>query len=156
MYAINHLGKDVENRTWPAPKWLIGQWFAIHGGAEPKGATLREARQDLESLQARGLAPASLTLAETITPGIVSVAKLDRCFEDSDDDPLSESPWFSGPFGWVWLELVGLPEPVPCRGALGLWDVPQDVLARVREQFRGARSSPFSETTRGGFDVSNR
>lgn len=30
-WAISHGPKRVENRDWPPPRDLIGQWFAIHG-----------------------------------------------------------------------------------------------------------------------------
>jgi hypothetical protein len=42
------------------------------------------------------------------------------------------SMWWAGPIGWVLDDVRGLTEPVPCRGALGLWTVPEDVAARVR------------------------
>jgi hypothetical protein len=36
-----------------------------------------------------------------------------------------------GRFGFVLENPVALPEPVPCRGALGLWNVPGDVQAEM-------------------------
>lgn len=27
--------KNVENRTWQPPKWMLGRYFALHGGALP-------------------------------------------------------------------------------------------------------------------------
>jgi len=38
-----------------------------------------------------------------------------------------DSPWFSGPFGWLLDEVTPLMEPIPCKGALGLWKLPVDV-----------------------------
>lgn len=37
------------------------------------------------------------------------------------------------PGRWAWLlaDVRRLPEPVPCKGALGLWTVPADVLERI-------------------------
>ena len=35
---------------------------------------------------------------------------------------------------WVLADVRALREPIACRGALGLWDVPADVLARIRQQ----------------------
>lgn len=32
-----------------------------------------------------------------------------------------------GRYGWLLADVRRLPEPVPCKGALGLWDVPADV-----------------------------
>lgn len=33
-YAVAHLGKDIENRSWPLPAELHGQRIAIHAGAQ--------------------------------------------------------------------------------------------------------------------------
>lgn len=43
-----------------------------------------------------------------------------------------KSPWFFGPFGWILEEIRPLAEPVPCKGALGLWTVPAHVEALMR------------------------
>lgn len=42
--------------------------------------------------------------------------------------------WYQGPYGWVVLNRVALPDPVPCRGAQGLWRLPPDIAARVADQ----------------------
>jgi activating signal cointegrator 1 len=39
-----------------------------------------------------------------------------------------------GRFGWLLDALKTLPEPVPCRGAQGLWNVPAEVQAQIRAQ----------------------
>jgi hypothetical protein len=39
-----------------------------------------------------------------------------------------------GRFGWVLQNVRPLKEPVPCKGALGLWAVSQDVLKAVARQ----------------------
>jgi hypothetical protein len=38
----------------------------------------------------------------------------------------SESPWFCGPFGFVLADVESTPF-VPCRGALGFWEVPAEL-----------------------------
>lgn len=40
----------------------------------------------------------------------------------------------AGPIGWVLADVIALPEPVPCRGAQGLWTLPDDVERRVMAQ----------------------
>jgi hypothetical protein len=40
----------------------------------------------------------------------------------------SESPWFFGPYGIRLANPVPLAQPVPCKGALGLFRLPDDVL----------------------------
>src|SRR5690606_7103750 len=51
--------------------------------------------------------------------------------------PASWSHWFVGPFGWQLTDPVAPPEPVPCRGAQGLWRVPTEELEQAREALRG-------------------
>lgn len=124
-FAVARRRKDVENRVWrPHPGQLRpGEWFALHGGVVPKGDSLEEAEDDLDSLRRRGLTPGGLTLADATLPGLFAAARFAGCVT------ASPSPWFNGPHGWAWSELVVLPEPVPCRGAQGLWDIPAEALA---------------------------
>lgn len=124
--AIRDWGKRVENRTWAPPRHLIGKWLAIHGGADPKGRARIEALNDLRSLIQRGLAP-QVSLADAIVPGIVCVVRLARVVRVGDDDPIVESPWFHGPYGWVFDKVEPLPKPIRCPGKQGLWPLPKDV-----------------------------
>lgn len=43
-------------------------------------------------------------------------------------------------FGWLLDTIRPLAEPVPCRGAQGLWDVPADVAAAIERQFAAGRA----------------
>jgi hypothetical protein len=63
------------------------------------------------------------------TVGICAVATFGGTVRESD------SPWFCGPVGWVMTDVLVLPEAVPCKGAQGLWNVPDDALAKMRAQF---------------------
>lgn len=48
------------------------------------------------------------------------------------------SPWaMAGQWHWVLTGVRALATPVPCRGALGLWNVPEDVGAAVTAQLDG-------------------
>jgi hypothetical protein len=44
------------------------------------------------------------------------------------------SRWYQGPVGWIVVNRIALPTPVPCRGAQGLWTLPPDVEAAVMRQ----------------------
>ncbi len=37
----------------------------------------------------------------------------------------------AGRWGWVLTDIRALPEPIACKGALGLWTVPQDIVALI-------------------------
>lgn len=45
----------------------------------------------------------------------------------------SSSPWFVGPYGIMLQDPVIFKNPIPCKGALGLWHVPGSVLDRLAE-----------------------
>ncbi len=42
--------------------------------------------------------------------------------------------WYMGEHGYLLANVRALPRPVPCKGHLGFWRPPADVLARVQEQ----------------------
>lgn len=39
--------------------------------------------------------------------------------------------WWLGPIGWRLVHAIPLAEPVPCKGALGVWTLPDDVALQV-------------------------
>lgn len=138
-FAIAHLGKRIENRSWKPWPSIIGEFIAIHGGAEPKGNALRESnklgyfinkqfRAEITKYQGekyRGR-PAYHSHADMITPGIVAIARVTGYVTES------ESPWFEGPVGWTLDEVHTLPEPIQITGAQGLWEVPTEIVARIK------------------------
>jgi len=62
---------------------------------------------------------------------VVGVIDLVDCVTESD------SPYFTGPFGWVRATPRLLPTPVPCKGKQGIWFLPDEVEAAVRGQLEG-------------------
>lgn len=124
-FAICHLGKRVENRTW-APSIPIGTRIAIHAGAAYDHAgALAIAARFCEGQ------PPPRTLAQM---AIVAVATLKGITSDSQD------PWFCGPVGWLLGDVVTLPKPVPCKGRQGLWTVPEVEAAEVWRQVAAAEA----------------
>lgn len=118
--------KPIENRDWPPPKSLVGEYLAIHAGKkwDGDGATWAWALMDRLGLHV----PAARANAE----GIVAVARVTGAVTTSD------SPWFVGDYGWTLAEVVAI-DPVPCKGMQGLWTVPPDVLATVRARYAAAK-----------------
>ena len=129
-WAICFLGKDIENRRWHPPASLIGRHFAIHGGVIPKSRyDLDDVREEAAGLAVEfGVGP-EVTLADACMTGIVAVVRLAGVVTQS------ESTWFEGPFGWQLDDLVVLREPIACKGAQGLWDVPEEHVAGMRRQW---------------------
>lgn len=122
--------KPVENRTWGA-SWVLGKRIAIHAGNKyDEDAALQ--------LSVRpSPVPAVVQLARKVRGAIVCTAVVDRFIRDEDliTFPAEIDEWFCGPIGWVLRDIQKF-EPVPARGAQGLWDVPAEVLARIPERAR--------------------
>lgn len=144
-FAIAHLGKDVENRTWTPPKALIGQRIAIHAGAYIGGRRARvaveEGAQALRDMARRAGVDISVVLpilactwtsstrilqnepwrsTPIVTRAIVATAVLAEVRRDSP------SPWaVSGAVHWCLADVQVLSDPEPCSGRQGLWDAPE-------------------------------
>jgi hypothetical protein len=56
---------------------------------------------------------------------------------------------FPDQFGWIVHDAKPLPEPIPCKGMLGFWRIPDDVAARVRE-LAGGTGGARRSGVRGG------
>lgn len=143
--AIAEGKKPVENRTWTPPANLVGTYLAIHGGQK------YEDQLDWPDGWTPGQAP----------PGIVAVVRLGGVLDirtrqrrvmlpqvgpkltdeqhaklvDLDDDP-----WFVGPVGWYLIDVVAI-EPVDCKGAQKLWEVPMVAANEVRRKWKEARAA---------------
>lgn len=130
-WLILHGGKDVENRDWSerypalreARELLIsGDRFAIHAS---KGMTRVEYEDALSFVHALsrhvrpfppGLTmPAPESLPRGAIVGTARIAGISRNYP---------SPWFFGPVGIVLRDAAPLSVPIPCKGMLGFFDVP--------------------------------
>ena len=125
-YAIVHLGKDVENRTWRTGYEPIQ--IAVHAG--------KSYDWHGEDFIARlGLAVPSKMPTGAIV-GLITVLGAHKNHADWC------SPW-AIPDQWHWqLSEPIRVEPVPCRGAQGLWTVPAEVEALVLSQLVDAGRAP--------------
>jgi len=140
-FCICHWGKRVENRTWKPPASLIGQRIAIHGGKCPTASGLEEVRWHFGKLVKKFGLPeyrvnGDLTLKDVILEGIVATAVIDSVI-CKGSEPMADDPWFDGFYGsnigWVLRDVIVLPEPIPCKGAQGLWNVPDSVVDAIRK-----------------------
>ena len=131
-WAICH-GKDVENRSRGTRYRGL---LAIHAS---KSAPYKNDLDDpriVDLIVANGLDdPAAAQGA------IVAVAELTGCHLSPDfggtcgaTRPLC-SPWGArDQYHWILADVRPLAAPVSCRGALGLWRLPEDVEKAIREQ----------------------
>jgi len=117
-WLIVHGWKDIENRTW---RTRVRGRLLIHAA---KGMTNREYLDAIEFAHAAcGVPIPSLPTHEQLHRGaIIGSANLVDCVNHSD------SPWFCGPMGFVLRDPAPLVRPVPFRGSLGMFDVPDEAL----------------------------
>jgi hypothetical protein len=125
--------KDVENRTWTLPEPYLGVPLALHASKRRVGA---EFTAFLDVALSGGYnAMEAMLMTGTKFPhaygAIIGVIVF------SDNVTASGSLWFAGPVGWVKQSVIALPRPIPCKGALSLWDVPAEIMADIRHQTGG-------------------
>lgn len=150
-YAIFHLPADiakrVENRSWKPPDWLLGERIAIHAGAtyDREGADfIGEHLADIGRLAELKKVPGHD--ARVKAEGIIGTAIVAGCCRVDGglvrgDWPVSSRQtvdafeqtiraWLFGPYGWLLDDVRALPEPIPCKGRRGIWDVPAELVGR--------------------------
>lgn len=119
-WAIAAGHKPIENRSW-RPRGVTH--LAIHAGSKYHRP---HADQMLEFL---GIEPPARSELDRMA--IIAVARLNGFVESSD------SPWFSGPFGWCLEEVRALADPIPRKGMLGLWSVTLEERQEIERQVPG-------------------
>jgi hypothetical protein len=134
--AIAHGPKRIENRTKPIPPKHLGTTILIHAGAD-EDRTPRTGDQ----------VPRVLTDGMRTWPqdrrAIVAVATLASCHQDTG----CCRPWgFPNTWHWQLDNVRAVPHPIlEVRGQLGLWTVPDDVLASVE---RNCHDLPYEHAKR--------
>jgi hypothetical protein len=121
--------KNIENRTWETRH--RGP-LLIHGAQSWDGHTARALAEQI--LDGSAVAFAELEHLKALHPtGILGVADVvDCCTSALSSDPCDCGPWaMPGQAHWKLANVRPFPEPIPCRGALGLWTPPVDVLERI-------------------------
>lgn len=129
-WSIVHGSKRIENRPWWSDG-LEGNWIALHAGKrwdDDGAAKIRAVHAEMSGS------------SDDHPLGIAGVARVVGVIHRGNDSLMraDQIRWYFGPYGWV-LEEVTPINPVPCRGAQGLWSLPDNVLETVRERFRKAR-----------------
>ena len=121
VWAILNAGKDVENRTWTTKH---RGWIALHASAKPMPATD-------DDFPGRIRCPDLKSLDYSAICGVARVV---------DITPKSRSKWFWRPddgtinYGWVLDDVIPLPKPIDCKGTLGLWTVPPNIVRAIKRQ----------------------
>lgn len=120
-WFILHAGKDIENRDWSsrfrgpvlvhASKWHQAEEIA--DDAEFAAKIARKAGVELPRL--------TLGMLKETRGCIVGRVDIIDCVSSSS------SPWFFGEYGFVLANPVAFARPVPFKGALSFFDVPDEI-----------------------------
>lgn len=135
--------KLIENRPRKIVKQAdFGKPFALHASREIDDAVYSRIRT---------IAPELDTDSEwyrlsRVTSAVIAVATIDRELYGWTEDGIREHEatlrmqlgdqyrWLFGPVGYVLRDVRALPAPVPCKGALGFWTLPEDIERKVLDQ----------------------
>ena len=117
-WFILHRGKDIENRDWGTKHrgtiYLhAGKWWSLKG--------VNDGCYDATGMGALAFGSVSPVDREEMQAGcgcIVGKVDLVDCVKRSN------SPWFVGEYGFVLRNPVAFPNPIPLKGTLGFFDVP--------------------------------
>ena len=131
--------KNVETRSWPAPKRLLGQVIAIHAGKRivrrPGQCIERELRDRVGWDWSRTI-PAGAVLATGTLGGMARVEYVDPISGHAVHDGRTEVGYAAGrrrtpidPWGdfsagrWLWFlnDMEALPEPISAVGRQSFW-----------------------------------
>ena len=137
--------KDVENRTWRPPDSVIGQRVVVHAGKQPdKQVAAWGATRWILSFGVPEADAYHLTWATHPLGALIGEVTITGYVEESD------SPWFFGPYGWTLEDPIVYSKPIPYKGQLGFFDIPDDVLADATPMPSCATPPPWDSERPGG------
>ncbi len=117
-------GKNVENRTWHLPKGLVGVPFWVHAAKGMKADdydTAFDTAYVIDPKLARSIPP----MKALVRGAIIGQATASRCLCPIGTFKDIEYPWhFTDQHGFV-LRDVKECTPIPMKGSLGFWRVPE-------------------------------
>jgi hypothetical protein len=155
--CVADLGKWIENRDWPPPSWLLGQYLAIHAAKRCDPEDYAAVASDRVKLgYPRGALPAPEQMPLGVIVAVARVAGAVRVETEDfghlkatetrpaglDEQIVARalaSPWSRGI--WLWLlDDVTKIEPVAHRGMQRLWPVGDRELEQVRAAWKAAHT----------------
>ncbi|WP_044558716.1 ASCH domain-containing protein [Azospirillum sp. B4] len=123
QWFVLHGGKDVENRK---------RWTSYRGTVLVHASSWWQPLSILQHLCAFSPLAKATTGRETTLADLQKEAGCIVGMVDIVDCVTKvESPWFFGPYGYSLANPIPFKRPVPCKGALGFFRVPADVLAQL-------------------------
>lgn len=138
-WAIVAGHKNIENRSWHPPAWLIGKTLLIHATkSKVSSGTLASLRSSIPTMK-RCLSPEQEENEYLMPRGaIVGSVRLEGVVTSRDAGKSSflSDPWWIGPVGWVLSNPCRFETPIPCKGRQRLWRVPREQAQMCRAEWR--------------------
>ena len=140
VWAILHAGKRIENRK---RRTHYRGTILLHAS---QGMTVDDCCQAWDYIRSATDSPFSryrdivrlqsgIAAVQRFPRGaIVGVAALVDCI-DSQPIDTEQAQWWTGPIGWVLSDVIAFERPIPCKGVLGLWNVPPKVAVKVLSEW---------------------
>jgi hypothetical protein len=124
-WAIINADKDIENRSWPT---RFRGTLAVHAAVTLPRYDYEDSIEELNDilLTTRNSKIKIPTFDELVRGAILGTVAIIDCVEDS------ESPWFQGDYGFVLANPKQLPKPIPCKGALNFWNIPENIERKIK------------------------
>ena len=121
-WFILHAGKNIENRDWGTERrgtiYLhAGKWWSAYGVK----AAIYEAN-GMGALPFGLVFPSDREMMRAGCGCIAGTVDIVDCVKRS------ASPWFTGEYGLVLANPVAFAQPIPFKGALGFFEVPDNII----------------------------
>jgi hypothetical protein len=121
-WQIIYGGKDIENRNWKLPEgFTLPQTIAVHASKNMTRDDYADWWYFSKCITNNLASENNLVFGAII--GTVEIVGLTI-------DPKT-SQWFCGYYGFILANPRPLVEPISCKGALGFWEVPNDIKTRI-------------------------
>lgn len=120
--AILYLGKDIENRDWPTN---FRGTIILHSSSWFRPSEILQDIQTIAHICKETGQPFFGILVDYLKAGggrLVGTVDIVDCVSEST------SPWFFGKWGFVLANPVAFKTPIPYKGMLGFFDVPDDLI----------------------------
>lgn len=121
--------KRVENRTWAMPRTAYG-WVAIHAAKGSKYLTKGELKDHVTG----SIVGAAFFTGDLVIGGKeIRYRNVEQMLAEVNFDHNSfiEHEHTEGPVCWLIKKAVKFSVPITCKGALGVWRVPDEVDERI-------------------------
>ncbi len=123
--------KDVENRTWPLTRFFkpIDLPVRVYLHASKTATPDDELQVIWSTLNPEQLKEFYLVNFKAYRGAIIGeITFTENVFESHLSHPITDSPWFYGPYGFVAKDGILYEYPIPYKGTLGFFEIPAGVV----------------------------